>query len=125
MEKNLFFESSDGWLFATLLCLKNKVLLKDIISIGNMLNHAIFSLEQINNGLSRLESEDFIEIEKPYIYKKDKAKMFVKKNKVRFESCINEQVRYSNIFSKMSLNHEVIYKKYFTIEEYEIATKIY
>lgn len=86
--------------------------------MGNMLNHASFSLEQISNGLSRLESEDFIEIEKPYIYKKDKAKMFVKKIKY-----VLNVVSMNKYVILISLNHEVIYKKYFTIEEYEIATK--
>ena len=63
LEKKEFFCLSDGWLLSTLLIIrKGKLQLKDILTIGNILNHAFFTLEEVNNGLSRLESENYIEL---------------------------------------------------------------
>ena len=98
-----FFEKSDAWLFATLkLMNKRKLLLKHLLRMGDILNHAIFNLEQINNGLSRLESEKFIELVGAKIFLTDKAKKFIKSNrKGIFEPCIEELYRYSKLFEVM------------------------
>ncbi len=117
-----YFEGSDGWLFATLKLIKKTTLrLPIILSIGDTLNHSIFTLEQINNGLSRLESEGYIKFVKDKMCLTDKAKVFIKSNHIRFELCINEQVRYSNLFEQMPLTSETIYKEYFSLKEYEEA----
>ena len=124
MKVNQNFASSDGWLFATLKILENGPLkLKHIISIGDTLNHAIFTLDEINEGLSRLESEQFIQIGKGKVYFTDKAKAFIKNNRVKFEGCIDEQVRYANLFKEMPLKNKPLYQQYFTPLEYEVALK--
>lgn len=124
MKNDLFFESSDGWLFATIQGSK-KLSLFNIISSGDMLNHAIFNLDEINDGLSRLESEDYIEIKGSCVQVKDKSKLFIKNHKIRSEGGISEQVRFSNIFSKIPLSNRVIYKQYFSSEDYGNAIKKY
>lgn len=119
-----YFEGSDGWLFATLKIIKKaKLYLPVLLSIGDTLNHSIFTLEEINNGLSRLESEGYIEFANGKMYLTDKAKVFIKSNHKRFELCIAEQIRYSNIFKEMPLQFETIYKEYFSQAEYEEAIK--
>lgn len=57
--KNDFFEISDGVLFITFIIFNEKKFsLKDIILTCNTLDHSILSLEKINEGISRLESEN-------------------------------------------------------------------
>ena len=103
LEKKEFFCLSDGWLLSTLLIIrKGKLQLKDILTIGNILNHAFFTLEEVNNGLSRLESENYIELKDGKFSLTEKSKNFVKKNKKHFEGCIDRQVRYSRILSDVS-----------------------
>ena len=121
-----YFQESDGWLFATLNCFGlRKLKLDTIISIGNTLNHAVFTLDQINEGLSRLEGDGFIEIRNSRIKFTPKGKNFIKSNKKNFEPCITWQLRYSELFSKMHLENEIVYKQYFDKEEYEFITNKY
>lgn len=121
-----YFEASDGWLFATLKCMgKGNLKLKNILSIGDSLNHAIFTLDEINNGLSRLESEEFIIVDNLKFHFTKKAKDFIKSNSKKFELCINEQVRYSNIFTGMMISNNVRYKEYFNNQDYDMAIAKY
>mgnify|MGYP000038954513 FL=1 len=120
LEKKEFFCLSDGWLLSTLLIIrKGKLQLKDILMIGNILNHAFFTLEEVNNGLSRLESENYIELKDGKFSLTEKSKNFVKKNKKHFEGCIDRQVRYSRILSDIPLSQSIVYKEYFSLKEYE------
>ncbi|MDE7394796.1 MAG: hypothetical protein K2M95_01585 [Clostridiales bacterium] len=117
------FRSSDGWLFA---CLSNgKLDLYHIISTGDTLNHAIFKLDEINDGLSRLESEGFIEIIGSKLKLTKKAKLFIKNHHKRFELCIPQMLRYRDVFEKMKPENEIIYKQYFSQDEYEKTIKEY
>ena len=126
MEECKNFVSSDGWLFATLKCLgKEPLNLMHIVAIGDTLNHAIFTLEEIHDGLSRVESEGFIQIYNGRMSFTDKAKLFIKNNHIRFQGCIDEQVMYSNIFKCMSLKNETFYKQYFTCSEYRSVLERY
>ena len=120
-----FFHKSDGWLFYTLLCHGSfhKLKLSNLISIGSTLNHAVFTLEQINGGMSRLEQDGFIELKNDRVYLTKKGKLFYKVHKKRGELCISEQVRFSEIFSKIHLNTEVFVKDYFCADDYEKAIK--
>ena len=82
------FCKSDGWLFATLFYFQNRKLkLSSLIEIGNVLNHAIFELDQINGGLSRLEIEEFIQFKNGCCSFTPKGKLFYKAHRKRFESC--------------------------------------
>lgn len=117
MVANQTFDISDGWLLSTLIISGKKSTLKDIVLIGNAVNHAIFTLGKINDGLSRLESEGYI-VFKNSVYLSDKAKTFDKKNKKRFEPVIDMQVRYSKILAGVPILNKVNYKQYFSDEEY-------
>ena len=124
VDKN--FKASDGWLFATLKCLKKgKLNLYSILSIGDILNHSIFTLDEINDGLSRLESMEFVQIVDDKFYFTDKAKRFIRFNKKQFEPIIAEQVRYSNLFQKMIITKDIKYMQYFSNNDYEIAKTKY
>lgn len=121
-----YFTNIDGWLFATLkLMNKRKLKLNSILTTGDILNHSVFSLEEINNGLSRLESEGFIEFINNKMILTGKAKNFIKSNHRSFESSIEEQVRYSEMFKKMPLQNETTYKEYFNRSNYDLVIKNY
>ena len=114
-----FFQASDGWLFFTLLSLhRRRLSLAHIIVLGNLSNHAIFTLAQINGGLSRLEREGYILFENGRMFLTPKAKAFHKANKKVGEPCISQQVRYSQLFSAMQLEKEGEEKEFFTEKEY-------
>lgn len=122
-----YFEKSDGWLFATLKHFSRweKITLYKIISIGDMINHAIFTLSQINDGLSRLESAKYIVFENCKIKFTIKAKNFIQSHHKRFETSIDEQVRYANIFHSIIIENQTLYKEYFSIQEYDTAVNEY
>lgn len=118
------FSNSDGWLFASLLYVQRRKLnLSHLIMVGNTLNHAIFSLEQINGGLSRLENEDYICFKKDRLFVTQKGKQFYKTHKKCFELCIPRQVRFSEIFSQIPLTKQTLTKQFFSPDEYEHAVQ--
>lgn len=128
MENNeLYFKENDGLLFNILSCFRNgeKLTLKKIVSTGESIDFDIISLNDINEGLSRFESCNLIEIKDGRIYFKDIFKTFDKENHKRFESIINKQVRYRQIFKNLRINNVVHYKIYFEEHEYlEIISKL-
>lgn len=122
----MYFNDSDGWLFATLkLMNKRKLNLNSILITGDNLNHALFSLDEINNGLSRFECEGFIEFVGTKMLLTTRAKNFIKTNHKMFESCIDEQVRYRQLFKEIQLQNKIVFKEYFNQSEYDFAIKNY
>ena len=120
------FLSSDGWLFVSLLYFqRRKIRLPHLIMVGNTLNHAVFSLEQINGGMSRLENEDYISFRKERLFVTQKGKQFYKTHKKRFELCIPQQLRFSEIFSQIPLTKQTLTKHFFSPDEYEHAVQKY
>ena len=122
VDSTLYFTESDGWLFYTLHCLR-KIKLYHIISGGDYLNRAIFSLEEINQGLSRLVSEEFLEIKKQRIIWKPKGKQLLKAHTKFFGNPIDEMLCFMKIFREMPLSREPIYINYFS--EYEYQTTVH
>ncbi len=59
MEQTEHFEWSDGWLLMAILLSSNGTL-ASIIHIGDALNHAIFTRQELNKGFSRLERAGLI-----------------------------------------------------------------
>ena len=126
MENVEYFKHSDGWVFW---CLGNGKLsinyLYCMIMRGDYVNRAIFNLDEINDGMSRLESEGYFEIINNKVKLTKKAKAFKKEHHIRFELCIPQMLRYCRIFEKMQLENEPIYKRYFTQDEYDTAVRKY
>ncbi len=115
-----FFKESDGLLFNILSCFRNgeKLKLKKIVFTGESIDFDIISLKDINEGLSRFESLDYLEIREGRIFFKEKFKAFEKNNKQRFENMIDKQVRYRDIFKNLKITKKVEYKIYFEESEY-------
>jgi len=114
------FHSSDGWLFVSLR-LKGNNTLKEVISAGDILNHAIFSLEEINAGLSRLNASGLVKIENKNIIVTSEGALFFSQNNNADEGCIEMQLRFSDIFSKKKIPCAVAYVDYFSVAEYSEA----
>ncbi len=52
---------SDAWLLMSIrLVDKSEADLKGIISVGDYINHSIFTLDEIKNGLEKLISIDYV-----------------------------------------------------------------
>ena len=116
---NKTFKHVDGSLLTTLIISGRKSTLKDIVLIFNTINHNVIQLEEVNEGLSRLESEGFVGCKNGKIFTTQKTKNFHKKNKKKLELCIDMNQRYSNILKTMVLEKETQYKQYFSMDEYK------
>lgn len=55
------FEFSDAWFLTTLILLKKWSSLKQIVATGDMINHAIFNQEEIDNAIKKLQPLGYIE----------------------------------------------------------------
>ena len=118
----LCFTESDGWLFYTLYGFR-KLKLYDLISSGDYLMRAIFTLEEINQGLSRLVSEEFLEIKDRRLFWKPKAKQLHKVHTKFFGYPIEEMLRFTKIFKDMPLSKKPIYINY--VSEYDYQTTVH
>lgn len=58
------FEFSDAWFLTTLICLNKWSTMKEIIAVGDNINHAIFNPDEIESALEKLIPLGYIEIEK-------------------------------------------------------------
>lgn len=115
MESSL---QTGGWLFVALLYCGKDTTLKNILWIGDMLDRMFFTLAELNDGLSCLESEDLIKIGNRIVLT-DKAKNFEKRHKKKFENYIDKQLRYRKLFEKIPLYNQISHKEYFMQKEYE------
>lgn len=55
------FEFSDAWFLTSLILLKKWSSLQQIITSGDMINHAIFNEEEIDNAIKKLQPLGLIE----------------------------------------------------------------
>ena len=124
LDTTLYFTESDCWLFYTLHC-HRKLKIYDLIRSGDYLMRAIFTLEEINQGLSRLVSEEFLEIKNQHLFWTPKAKQLLKAHTKLFSYPIEEMLRFTKIFREIPLSKEPIYTNYFSEYEYQVAVHKY
>jgi hypothetical protein len=124
--KKEYFEMSDGLLFITFIVFNEKKFsLKDIILTCNTLDHTILSLEKINEGISRLECEEYLKIKDNKGHLTEKGLIFYRNNKRKFKGIIDQQVHYSKIMNRIQLEKQTTFKEYFNTKEYnEIASRM-
>ncbi len=63
---NEFFEFSDAWVMTSLFMYDSKfqeLILTHVIANGDVLNHAIFSLDELNKGFNKLIAANLIKFE--------------------------------------------------------------
>ena len=55
------FAPSDGWLLAALYLLKEPATRSDVIKVGDAINHALFTDDEIDGGIVRLQDAGLAE----------------------------------------------------------------
>ena len=68
-----------------------------------MLNHAIFTKEELENGLNKLLNNGYIMFSNGRFYTTEKAMNFYKDNRKIAEGCIAEWMRISEILKKQPI----------------------
>ena len=102
MSKINYFEFSDAWVFMALFQYASewkKIELSNIIAQGDMLNHAIFTLEELNNGFRKLQIKGLIKIKGDQIILSDeglKIKKSVMDSGVGFFSMVDNALKKIN-----------------------------
>jgi len=102
MRKIDFFEFSDAWVFMALFQYDSKwkkIDLTNIIAQGDMLNHAIFTLEELYNGFQKLQIKGLIKVKGDQIILLDVAlgiKKSVMDSKVGLFSMVDNTLKRIN-----------------------------
>ena len=94
------FESSDCWLLLSIGFSKRGASIKEIISSGDTYNHSIFTLDELNYGMSKLIHNGYVERKNDRFFLMEKAKLFYKAHEIHWEGCIQTLSRLSPIFQK-------------------------
>jgi len=116
------FTRSDGWLLFTLS--RKYQNLRTIISAGDHYNHAIFTYEELNQGLLRLLQNGYAEQSDKKFRINDKGKELIKNHLL--SDSISDMIRLSDIIVSMVSGIEVDYSKpVISVIEYDIAIKGY
>ena len=117
------FEFYDIWLLLSLGIGKKGSNLKGIVASGDRLNHAAFTLDELNYGMSKLIYNGFVKQEKRLYCLTNKARDFLAKNEKEHEGCIENLFRLAPIFQLEHAEQGCQLIAYFSQEEYEAVYK--
>lgn len=92
------FEISDLWLLLSIGFSKKGSDICYLIKYGDYLNHSVFSLDELNYGLSKLIFNGYVKKNKDKFITTNKAKSFYKSYKKYFENPTDEFLRMTYIF---------------------------
>jgi hypothetical protein len=119
------YEISDLCLLLSIGFHKNGSALDSILRNGDYLNHSIFTLDELNHGLSKLIFNGYVrKAGNPYLTT-NKAKSFYQKYKKLFENPIDELLRLAYLFQYEPKKSGCTLKKYITQDEYNQAINKY
>jgi len=102
------FTFSDAWVLTTLILINDRTTLSQLIACGDIINHAIFTKEDVNTALSKFLELNFIEIDQ-------NKNMLVTSSGLRLPT---KSFYKSGLFSKVEILLKVL-KKY-AVKEIEI-----
>ena len=94
------FDFYDFWLLYSIGFGKKGARIKDIVSLGDYLNRAIFSLDELNYGMSKLVYNGYVAKDKDKFYVTNKARDFYARAKNCKEGCIQEMFELAQIFAQ-------------------------
>jgi hypothetical protein len=123
---------ADAWLLLSILCSKkldNTFEFSDVIMAGDIINHAIFAQSEIDEGLERLLSGDFILLENNSLKIAEKALSLYEKIKNR--KYLLDQLEYienyldAKPYSKDYKISLACKEKFILKEQYENAVRMY
>ena len=115
------FEFYDMWLLLSLGIGKRGSNLKEILGSGDMLNHAVFTLDELNYGMSKLVYNGFVKQANGRYYPTNKAKDFLMKNEKENEGCIEKLFRLAPIFESEHAEQGCKLTVYFSQKECDEA----
>lgn len=118
------FEISDMWLLLSIGFSKKGSALAAIIKTGDYLNHAIFTLDELNYGMSKLIFNGYVKKQKEHFLTTPKAKSFYKTYKKIFENPPDEILRLSYLFQYKPRKNGCNLVEYFNEDEYNQALHI-
>ena len=107
------FEFYDCWLLLSIGFNRRGTPINQIVASGDMYNHAIFTLDELNYGMSKLIENGYVEKRKDRFVLTRKAREFYKANK-KSEGCIDALLRLSPIFQKENIKQDCKLICYFT-----------
>lgn len=96
-----------------------------IIANGDRINHAIFTREELENGLNVLINNDFVHLADSMIYATEKAKQLYKKHRKFFEGYIEEWIRFSDILCKYPFVDSQVKLYHLSEDDYSMAIAEY
>ena len=94
------FEFSDCWLLFSIGFNEKGDTLEGIIRSGDSYNHAIFSLDELNYGMSKLIGNGYIIRKDKKFIATEKARTFYKKHEMNNEGHITTLLRLAPLFQK-------------------------
>ena len=115
------FTTTDCWVLFSVGFGKKGSTLKNIISTGDVLNHAILTREELEASLNKLLHNDYISNKGNKFLATNTARKFYAENKKHFEGCIAELIRLSEILEQQPAKPGEINIIKITEEEYENA----
>lgn len=119
------FTTTDCWVLFSIGFGENASTLKQIISRGDMLNHAIISKNELEISINKLLQNDYISSDEDKFYTTEKAKSFYKNNKKGIEGCIAEWLRISEVFKEQTGKPGEIRNIKVTEEDYKKSLNAY
>lgn len=119
------FEISDLCLLLSIGFNKKGSSLDSIIRNGDYLNHSIFTLDELNYGLSKLIYNGYVKKVDNTYFTTNKAKSFFKTYKKLFENPIDEFLRMAYIFQYEPKKSGCTLKQYIAQNEYNQAVDNY
>ena len=115
------FEFYDGWLLLSIGNAKKGSTLEEIISTGDHMNHAVFTIDELNYGMTKLIVNEYVVKKNNRFIWSEKAKMFYKTNRKLFEGCIEQLIRMSETLIKTQAKKDCVLVQYFTQNDLDAA----
>lgn len=121
------FKSKDGLVAYIISAYKliNLKTLRKILRDSNVYDYNVINWQELNEGLSKLESDKLIIIRDSRITISNKLKQIIKENTNFFDSQFDAPVRLQNKFEKMESQNNIVYKEYISLSDYNKALNLY
>jgi len=113
MKLNIF-EFYDYWLLLSIGAGRRGATLEQIMSSGDHYNHAIFTLDELNYGMSKLIENGYVIQKNNRFYCTKKAEGFNRKHYKIWENSISSFLRCAKIFQRENAKQSCELAVYFT-----------
>ncbi len=112
------FEFSDYWLLFSIGFSRKGTTISRIISTGDHYNHAVFTYEELNDGLNKLIHNGYAVRSDATFCATKKAIDFNRQHTKFFEADLDSMIRVSELFGQLPMTAPTDYITYISEEEY-------